>query len=333
MRAIKLISLANGLAVVVALALAMAAAVVPDGAAISGERATWTLSANTERVALGGGRFGLRDAGGAVVALRDFRRIGSGSLVTDGILAALCEPDRIVAYSSNARDATSPLSFRFAGKPTLPFDLAVETLMTHKLDLFVFNGVAQAAKMEQLRRSGITVFDLGEMRGLSTLLPNIRSVGELLGVAQRAEQFALAFERRIRSVGSHVPLGQRRRAIYVGLHGDKLFGGGRDTSYDDVLRHAGLINAAAAQYQGWPRYTSEQVLALDPDVIVTQRGMARQLCGTYGLGGLKACGRDGLTVELPAALLVDPGVAMLEATEAVHNAVFGGASAHRGAAP
>ena len=40
---------------------------------------------------------------------------------------------------------------------------------------------------------------LGEMRGLATLLPNIRSIGELLGVPERAARLADTFERRMRA--------------------------------------------------------------------------------------------------------------------------------------
>lgn len=325
MRSLSVTGWINAAAVLCALLLAMLAAALPSTSVRAARRADWSMIAKSERVDLGNGRFGLRDASGALVELRDFRRIASGSLVTDGIVAALCEPDRVVAYSSHAHDPDSPFSFRYAGKPALPFDLSVEKLMSLKLDLFVFNGVSQAAKLEQLRRSGITVFDLGEMRGLSTLLPNIRSVGELIGHPERAARFADNFERRMKSVGAHVPMQGRKRAMYVGLHGDKLFGSGRGTSYDDVLTHAGLINAAAEHYDGWPRYTPEQMLLIDPDVIVTQTGMAHQLCDMYGLERLKACASSGLVVELPAGLLVDPGLAMLDATEALHRAVFGGA--------
>ncbi len=335
MRSLNVIGWINGAAVCLALLLAMVAAALPSPAARAARRADWSMIAKSEPIDLGDGRQGLRDASGAVVELRRFQRIASGSLVTDGILAALCEPDRLVAFSSHAHDADSPYSYRYAGKPALPFDLSVEKLLNLKLDLFVFNGVSQAAKLEQLRRSGITVFDLGEMRGLSTLLPNIRTIGALIGEPERAARFAESFERRMSSVGAHVPTQGRKRAMYVGLHGDKLFGSGRGTSYHDVLTHAGLINAAAEHFDGWPRYTPEHMLMIDPDIVVTQSGMAHQLCDMYGLEKLKACNDQGMVVELPAAMLVDPGLAMLDATEALHRAVFGtpGADQAQGHAP
>jgi iron complex transport system substrate-binding protein len=258
-----------------------------------------------------------------VVPLKRFTRIASGSLVADAILATICEPDRVVAYSSLSHDPSSPFSYRYTGKAALPVDLSVEKLLALRLDLFVFNGVSQEAKLEQLRRAGITVFDLGEMRGLSTVLPNIRSLGELIGEPERAERYATSFERRMQAIAAHIPIDQRPDAMYVGLHGDKLFGGGRGTSYDDVLTYAGLNNAAARRFEGWPRFTPEQMLLIDPEVIVTQTGMARQLCNTYGLQQLQACGEGGRVVELPSAMLVDPGIVMLDATEALHHAVFG----------
>jgi iron complex transport system substrate-binding protein len=312
----------NAAAVLVALALAVTAATAPTPARSAQRRDGWTLIAKSRTEPLGNGRFGLRDATGTLVELRDFRRIGAGSLVADGLLEALCEPERVIAYSSHAPD-DSPLAFRFAGKPAMPFDLNIEKVLQHKLDLFVFNGVSQRGKIDQLREAGITVFDLGEMRGLGTLLENARSLGELLGAPERAERFAQSFERRMRSVGAHVPEEKRRRGIYLGLHGDRTFGGGKLTSYDDVLTSAGLINAAAEAYEGWPRYTPEQVIALDPEVVVTQSGMESHLCNVFGLGRIAACGPGGLVVGLPAPLLVNPGVAMLETTEALHRAVYG----------
>jgi iron complex transport system substrate-binding protein len=319
-QSLKRLDWLNGTAAALAIALAVVAAAAPTAADREGRPQRWTQTSSQRREALGSGGFGLRDAGGVMVELRDFRRIASGSLVADGLLDALCERKRIVAFSAYAREQ-SPIAFRFADRPNLPFDIDVEKLLAHKLDLLVLNGVSDNAKIDQLRSAGVTVFNLGEMRGLSTLLEQTRSLGELLGVPERAERFARTFEHRMHTVAARSPAAARRRAIYVGLHGDQLFGGGRHTSYDDVITHAGLINAAAEHHEGWPRYTAEQVIELDPDIVITQSGTADHLCEVFGLSRIRACSAGGQVVALPAGLLVNPGLAMLDTTEAVYRAV------------
>jgi iron complex transport system substrate-binding protein len=311
----------NASAVSLALALAVAAATAPTPGKQARRSDGFAVTARTELEPLGDGRVGLRDATGTRVELSEFRRIASGSLVADGLLEGLCERDRLVAFSAHA-DEDSPLRYRFAGKPTVPFDLSVERMLELRPDLFVFNGISQRAKVEQLRRAGVQVFDLGEMRGLGTLLQNARSVGALIGDAERGERFARAFERRMRSIGERIAPAERRGALYLGMHGDQLFGGGRDTSYHDVIESAGLIDVAAPHYEGWPKYTPEQVLALAPEVVVTQDGVREHLCEVFGLSSLPACGPSGLVVGLSPALLVNPGVAMLDAAEALHRAVY-----------
>jgi iron complex transport system substrate-binding protein len=111
--------------------------------------------------------------------------------------------------------------------------------------------------------------------------------------------------------------------MYLGTHGGQLFGGTRGTSYHDVLVHGGLVDAAAERYEGWPALTSEQVLELDPELLVTAEGKADELCHIPGLERLRPCRGEGRIVEVPAAVLIDPGTPMLEAAEAVRRAVHG----------
>src|ERR1700712_4471597 len=98
-------------------------------------RASPGLLAQVER--LPDGQRVLRDARGVAVPLRDYRRIASGTLVADRVLADLCEPDRIVAFSRYA--AKTPSGHRYAGKPTLGARADVERVLVLKPDLLVVN--------------------------------------------------------------------------------------------------------------------------------------------------------------------------------------------------
>jgi iron complex transport system substrate-binding protein len=269
-----------------------------------------------------GPRGGLIDARGREVPLRRYRRVVSTSIVADRLLVELCEPERVVAFSVTSRK--TPRAYQFAGKPGVGNWADAEAYLARKPDLVLIAKFARPNLVERLTEAGVTVFDLGSMRGKSTLIPAIHAVGYLVGRPEAARRLARRFERRMRAVARGLPAAKRRTAIYVGILGDKLIGGTRGSSFHDVLTHGGLVDLAAERYRGWPHYTAEQVLQLDPEVIVTRVGMRAMLCRHAALGRLQACAGGGRRVlELPSALLADPGLGMLDAAETVYDGVYG----------
>lgn len=249
-----------------------------------------------------------------------YRRIVSASTIADGLLLALCEPDRIVAFSSRAAlDAAD--GYRFAGKPSI--DLAdIESVLRLHPDLLFVNSIGDPRRIERLRTAGMAVCDLGEMRGVSTLIPDIRKVAAAIGRPERGERLVRELVDRMSSIAADVPIDRRRRGMYLSIFGGQLFGGAEGTSYHDVLIAAGLIDAADS-YRDWPQYTSEQVLRLDPEVLVTNTGMGAELCEHAGLSVLRACSaRDGV-VEVQDAILSDPGMSIVEAAQLVRDRVYG----------
>ncbi len=263
----------------------------------------------------------LRDASGLEVPLQRFARIAGGSLVADRLLLMLCEPSRIVAFSSSA--PTAYQAYRFSGKPSLPQLTNTEAILAQNLDLLIVNSLSQQPHLQKLREAGVVVFDLGSMHGIETLLPNIDAVGVLLGEVERAQALKRDFVLRMQQMSAHIQPQTRRTAIYVGVHGDKMYGGTVGSSFHDLLQIAGLRDAAAKAFVGWPRYTNEQILTLDPQVIVTQQGMRENLCNHPGLSKLSACAAPAAIVELEPALLLDPGLALVEAAALVQHRVYG----------
>ena len=267
-----------------------------------------------------GGASGIRDATGHFVPLASYRRIASTSGVSDSVLLALAEPERIVAVTRYSVD-NSPIAYRYAGKPTIEDLVKIEDILSLKPDLVLVNNLGNEGRIERLREAGLTVFDLGEMRGLKTLLPNIVTIGTLLGRPEAGAQLAQRFERRLRNIASDIPEAKRPLAIYASIYGDSMYGASTGTSHHDVLIAAGLRDKAATVYKDWPRYTPEMMLALDPDVIVTQEGMRALMCGHTSLKQLRACGPSGKLVEVNGRLLDDPSLTIMDAAEAVYEAV------------
>lgn len=257
---------------------------------------------------------------GAAIPRAEYGRIVSASTVADWILLELCEPDRILAFTArSARNAAN--GFRFAGKAEVDLDDAESILRLHP-DLVLVNAIGDPRRLARLREAGLFVVDLGELRGMSTLVADIRKVAAFVGRPQRGERFVQEIVDRMNSIASDVPAARRRHAMYLSTYGGRLFGGAQGTSFHDILVAAGLVDAAGA-FHDWPQYTAEQVLNIDPEVVVTNPGMGESLCEHSSLSMMRACSVPGGIVEVDDALLGDPGPAMVEAAQVVRDRVYG----------
>jgi iron complex transport system substrate-binding protein len=291
----------------------------PHGPVVSA--ATPAESGNrSRRVGLPGGGYGLLDSTGHPVPLRPYRRIISTSMVTDQLLLELGEPDRVVAFSA-ASTRSSPAAHRFAGKAAIEGLDQLEAIIALKPDLVLMSRFGGPARANKLRAAGIEVFDLGELHGVSSLVPIAYWVGELLGHPERADRFVRSFRRRLAGVAASLGSRPRRSALYVAAIGPHLYGGTVGTSYHDVLVAAGLVDVAAAQFKDWPQYSAEQLMQLSPELLVTKEGMGNALCLHPGLERLAACA-PGRVIELPAGLIDDPGPGMLEAAERLFDKAY-----------
>lgn len=273
-----------------------------------------------EPVPLPDGGRALRDATGTLIPLTGYERVASGSLLADPLLLQLASPDRIVAFSGRAplaRDA-----YRYADKPSVDPTRQIERLLELRPDLVLVNSLGEHAWVQKLRDSGLVVFDLGPMWGVQTFLHSVSALGWLLGRPDVAARIAAHFMTRLESIAKHLPASARRGALYLSVHGSQMYGGTRGSSFHDVLTYAGLEDIAAKDLQGWPSYSPELLLDLDPELVVTHTGMRATLCERSAFGRLKACGPEGGVIEVDVELLSDAGLGMLEAAELIHHAAY-----------
>ena len=277
--------------------------------------------ATRTRVPLAGGGFGVADASGYLVPLRDYRRIVSTNLVTDRLLVELCEPTRILAISTAAA-ARKRDGYRYRGMATIDGFGAPEAMVALRPDLVLTNSFGTPGSAARLRGAGIEVFDLGELHGESSLGTIVASLGLLLGDELRAQRLWHGFASRMRALPARLGARPPKRALFLSTLGPDLQGGTTGTSYHDIMTAAGLADAAAGSYRDWPAYAPEQVLALAPEIIVTRAGFAAGICAFPGMDHVGPCQEPGRIIELDGELLDEPGLAMLEAAEELFSVVY-----------
>ena len=263
----------------------------------------------------------VHDADGTSVPVHTYARIASFSPIADAILLETVGRSRIVGLSATMQEGLG--AHRFEGIRSIE-GARIEQVLALAPDLVLVSGMADAGHVRQLRDAGMAVFRLGEMRGLTTFADDARLIGTLVGAREVGVQLAATLERRMAMVAADVPVEDYPRGLYLGVIGRGLYGGANHTSYHDVLLAAG-VQDSLAHMDSWPELTPEQVLALDPDVIVLHPGAAASLCARDGLNRLRACRRLPGThlVELPSGLLNDPGLGMLRCAEQLREAVHG----------
>ena len=262
------------------------------------------------------------DATGRAVPRRAYARIASASSYADALLLALAEPERIIALSQ-AGHSRRPDAYRYGSRALIASPSDLERLLTLRADLLLVNHLGAQSELARVRNAGIEVFDLGELRGLASLETGLPALAALLGERARGERLWQRFHAQLQAVARDIPPAQRRAALYLAIYAGKLYGGTRGTSYHDVLSAAGLIDSAPERYRDWPAYDPEEILRMDPALIVTETGMGEQLCQNAWLKTLQACRaqRAGI-VELASQLLGDPGLGMLDAALELRERVY-----------
>jgi iron complex transport system substrate-binding protein len=183
-----------------------------------------------------------------------------------------------------------------------------------KPDLVVVSGGVTPA-VTRLHDAGITVFMLGDLTGWTQCAKIIVDFGRLLCVEERAARLLARHEARLAAVAAQA-LAVRPRALWVAVIGDRLYGGTIGTSYHDLLIRAGCSDVAAGRYTAWPEYSFEDVLMLNPEIIVTATGQGDVLRRRSGADRL-----HGRIIELPEAVAGDPGLGLVDAVEQLHAAL------------
>lgn len=265
---------------------------------------------------------GVRDASGTAIAVGDYRRIVSASTVSDWLLSELVEPGRVVAYTELSA-SSAPWRHRFAGTGTITSTQNIEALLALDPDLLLVDDLGDPKRIARLRERGLQVFNIGQVRGMESLASAIARTGAVLGREERAGLLAERYERAMYALLPASAGHKRVRGMYLSIYGDTLFGGTKGTTYHEILHYAGLIDVAAEHFTDWPQYSSEHILVMNPEVIVTRAGLGRAICNHAGLYRVAACTAAGRIIELDGFTLDDPGLGMLEAAEALHRALHG----------
>ncbi len=261
----------------------------------------------------------IRDADNVAVACKPYQRIASLSLLSDSILMHLVNLDRIMAWS---KAAPNRLDRYRSNKARLSRNDDLEELIAQGPDLVIdFTHGTSNKAVKRLREADIPVIDLGNGYGIQTFLQACEKIADLVDERERGAVFIADFKYRLTLLKNAHPQ-TKKRALHLNVYNGTFFGGTTGTCYYDVFEAAGVIDVAAeAGYTGWPQYTADELIILDPPIIITHVGGAEELRNMPSMQVLSAV-KNNTILEMEPGLWGDPGYLMIEAAETLHRVIY-----------
>lgn len=145
----------------------------------------------------------------------------------------------------------------------------VERIVALEPDLVLSSELTGIENIEKLEELGVTVAVL-QPKNVDGILVDIKLVGKLAGVEDRADALESTMKERIEAVQKENQDLEKPDVFYVVWH-DPLMSAGSGTFISDLIDMAGGTNIAQ-DMEGYKTISLEAVVDRDPDVIIASMG-------------------------------------------------------------
>jgi iron complex transport system substrate-binding protein len=181
------------------------------------------------------------------------------------IIYSLGAQDRLIG---NTTQCTWPEEAKHKPKIGDLINPNYEVILAAKPDLIIAStaGNDRSAVMK-LEGLGLPVFVVAP-RSVAEIFQSVEEIGLITDCAAKGRQLVAQMKERLERIGLRIEGVPPIRAFFITWF-DPLLAPGKATFENDVLQLAGVVSITAEVQQYYPRYSLEQVLIKDPDVILT----------------------------------------------------------------
>ena len=146
-------------------------------------------------------------------------------------------------------------------------NISVEKILSLNPDLII--GTADGNSKETVMRLeslGMPVY-VTNPKTLDEILGMVLAIGRITGKEREAKKLTLDLKNRVKNLSSLVN-GRRKKSVFFQVGGEPIITVGRDTVHNQLITLAGGVNIAGGEKTLYPRYSVEEVIARQPEVII-----------------------------------------------------------------
>ncbi|WP_078428544.1 ABC transporter substrate-binding protein [Alkalihalobacterium alkalinitrilicum] len=186
------------------------------------------------------------------------------------IVYALDGFDRLIAVTDNDDFPEEVKEIESIGG----MEFNVEKIIASNPDLVLANAMNSEEGLDQIRNAGVTVLVVKNASSFDELYDSIQMVGNALGNAEEAENVIISMQDRITAIqtkASEIDEADQATVWVEIWPAPDMYTTGKGTFMHEMLEMINAKNAAGNQ-DGWPMFTEEDAVVLNPDVIITTYG-------------------------------------------------------------
>ncbi|MGM0876648.1 MAG: ABC transporter substrate-binding protein [Bacillota bacterium] len=154
-------------------------------------------------------------------------------------------------------------------------EMNVEKILALQPDLALvtdFQHENNADILQQFKDAGINVIVIESAESFENVYNTISLIGQVTGAPEEAETIVQEMKDRLTEIKEKAKAVTEKKRVWVEVSpAPDIFTTGQDTFMHEMLESINAVNTAGEQ-TGWVKLTEEEIVTLNPDVIITTYG-------------------------------------------------------------
>jgi iron complex transport system substrate-binding protein len=205
----------------------------------------------------------------------------------------------------------------------------VEKIISLNPDLVLAHeSTAVSAKegLDQLRDSGINVFVIRDTQKIDEVYTIIENIGKLTGKTKEADQMVSSMKDDLQKLKTKAEEIEQKKKVYIEVApAPDIYSTGDNTFINEMLELINAENAFKGQ-EGWIAVNQEEVIAANPDVIITTHGYdndksKEQVMNRAGWEEINAV-KNKHVYDVHSDLVTRTGPRLIEGVEEIAKSVY-----------
>ncbi len=181
--------------------------------------------------------------------------------------------------------------------------------------------------LKQFEEAGTKVIVVGETSSFEEVYKNIEMIGQATGTEEKANEIVTDMKDRLAAIKEKAASEiKEKKKVWVEVSpAPDIFTTGKNTFMHEMLESIQAINAAEAQ-EGWVKLTEEEIVQLNPDVIITTYGYyvenpSEQVVSRKGWADVPAI-KNKQVFDVDNDTVTRPGPRLIEGVETLAKLIY-----------